>query len=119
MSLETAVAQQRQTHTNCLFVLGERKNEWRMARSRLKLEEYEIPPLSDAEIDRLLDFLTRERALGKMEPLDRQFQFAIVKEKHEKQLLVAMREATEGELFDVIIENEYRGISDASSPNTS
>lgn len=115
MSLETALAQQRQTKTNCLFILGERKNEWRMSRTRMKVEEYEIQPLSDAEIDRLLDFLTRERALGKLGELDRDFQFALVKKKHEQQLLVAMREATEGEFFDVIIENEYRGIEDANS----
>jgi tetratricopeptide (TPR) repeat protein len=117
--LETAVAQQRQTETNCLFILGERKNEWRMARSRLKLDEYEMQSLSDSEIDRLLDFLTREGALNKLAELDRDFQFAIVKEKHEKQLLVAMREATEGDLFDVIIENEYRGIGDENPPGTS
>jgi tetratricopeptide (TPR) repeat protein len=63
--------------------------------------------------------LTRERALGKLEELDRDFQFALVKKKHEQQLLVAMREATEGEFFDVIIENEYRGIEDTKSPHTS
>lgn len=119
LSLETALAQQRQTNTNCLFIIGERKNEWRMARTRMKVEEYEIQPLSDAEIDRLLDFLTRERALGKLGELDRDFQFALVKKKHEQQLLVAMREATEGEFFDVIIENEYRGIEDPRSPGSS
>jgi hypothetical protein len=119
MSLETALAQQRQTNTNCLFVLGERKNEWRMARSRMKVDEYEIQPLSDAEIGRLLDLLTREHALGQLEELDRDFQFAIVKEKHEKQLLVAMREATEGDLFDAIITNEYQGIGDVNSPKSS
>jgi hypothetical protein len=117
-SLSTALAQQKQAKANCLFVLGERKNEWRTARSRLKADEYEIQALSDAEINRLLDFLARERALNKLEHLDRAFQFDIVKKKHEKQLLVAMREATEGFGFDVIIENEYRGISDGSSPET-
>jgi len=115
-SLETALAQQRQTKTNCLFILGERKNEWRMARTKMKVEEYEIQPLSDPEINRLLDFLARERALGKLAELDRDFQFALVKKKHEQQLLVAMREATEGEFFDVIIENEYRGIEDSNAP---
>ena len=84
----------------------------------MKAEEYEIQPLSDAEIDRLLEFLARERALGKLEELSRDFQFAVVKGKHEKQLLVAMREATEGFGFDVIIENEYRGISDGRSAET-
>ena len=116
--LNTALAQQRQAKTNCLFILGERKNEWRSSRVRLRAAEYEIEPLSDGEINRLLDYLARERALNKLEHLDRAFQFSIVKEKHEKQLLVAMREATEGYGFDVIIENEYRGISDGSTPET-
>lgn len=95
---------------NCLVLLGERKNEWRMARIKARVNEFEILPLSDGEIDRLLDFLTRERALNKLGHLDREFQFAVIKEKHEKELLVAMREATEGDNFNAIIEDEYRGI---------
>jgi tetratricopeptide (TPR) repeat protein len=117
-SLNLCLSQLRLGRSMCLLVLGERKNEWRTARSRVRAEEYEIQPLSDKEIDRLLDFLTREHALGKLEELARDYQFAIVKEKHEKQLLVAMREATEGYGFDVIIENEYRGIADGKSPTT-
>jgi tetratricopeptide (TPR) repeat protein len=111
-ALQTALAQQKQTKTNCLFIAGERRNEWLTARTRPKAEEFDVPPLSDPEIERLLDFLTAEKALGEMEHLDRKFQFQIVKNRHEKQLLVAMREATAGEGvgFDVIIENEYRGI---------
>jgi hypothetical protein len=118
-ALSTALLQQRQTDNNCLFVFGERKNEWRLARSRMKVDEYELEALSDAEIDRLLDYLTKQNALGKLAELQRDFQFAIVKGKHEKQLLVAMREATEGMGFDVIIENEYRGVFDTESPEKS
>jgi tetratricopeptide (TPR) repeat protein len=103
-----------QSRTNCLFILGERKNEWRMVKARPRVNEVEILPLSDAEIERLLAFLTKERALGKLGELSQEFQFAVVKEKHEKQLLVVMREATEGENFDAIIEDEYRGIQDDS-----
>jgi hypothetical protein len=103
--------------SNCLFIVGERKNEWRMARIRARLNEYEIAPLSDAEIDRLLDYLTKEGALNKLGELDREYQFAVVKEKHEKQLLVVLREATEGDNFDAIIEDEYRGIPDVADGN--
>ena len=110
-ALATALSQVR---TNCLFILGERKNEWRMARIRARVNEFEILPLSDGEIDRLLDFLTKERALNKLAELERDFQFAVIKEKHEKELLVAMREATEGENFNAIIEDEYRGIQAVS-----
>ena len=110
-AIATALAQQ--SKSRCLFLLGERKNEWRMAKIRARVQEFEIAPLSDSEIDRLLDYLTRERALNKLGELDRDFQFAVIKEKHEKQLLVAMREATEGDNFDAIIESEYRGVQDA------
>jgi hypothetical protein len=75
--------------------------------------------LSDPEINRLLDFLTTEDALGEMKNLDRDFQFRIVKNKNEQELLVTMREAAAGDKmgFDSIIESEYRGIDDGQ-PNS-
>jgi tetratricopeptide (TPR) repeat protein/cold shock CspA family protein len=116
-SIQGALTQQRTTSTNCLFVLGERHNEWLSARARFRTEEFDVVSLSDGEINRLLDFLSAEGALGELEELDRSFQFSIVKNKHEQQLLVAMREATAGEGvgFDAIIENEYRGIDEGQS----
>ena len=36
-----------------------------------------------------------------------------IKAKHNKELLVALREATEGRAFDAIIEDEYRSIGSA------
>jgi tetratricopeptide (TPR) repeat protein/cold shock CspA family protein len=120
-SIQAALTQQRKTKTNCLFIIGLRRNEWLSPKTRFKAEEFEIYPLSDDEINRLLDFLGSENALGEMEPLDRSFQFAIVKNKHEKQLLVAMREAMAGEGvgFDSIIESEYRDIDVDKSPSIS
>jgi tetratricopeptide (TPR) repeat protein len=118
-SIQSALAQQRKTSSNCLFILGERRNEWLSAKARFHMEEFDVVPLSDGEINRLLDFLGSEGALGELKELDRSFQFNIVKNKHEQQLLVAMREATEGEGvgFDAIIENEYRGVDEGKSPS--
>jgi hypothetical protein len=118
-NIQTALAQRRATSTNCLFIIGERRNEWLSAKARFHAEEFDVVPLSDGEINRLLDFLGAEGALGELEELDRSFQFAIVKNKHEQQLLVAMREATAGEGvgFDAIIENEYRGVDGGESPS--
>jgi hypothetical protein len=115
--VQASLIQQRKTASNCMFVLGERRNEWLSASASFSPEEFDVEPLSDGEINRLLDFLSAEKALGELEELDRPFQFSIVKRKHEQQLLVAMREATAGEGvgFDAIIENEYRGIGDAQS----
>lgn len=120
-SVQAALTQQRKTDTNCLFILGIRRNEWLSPKTRFKAEEFEIEPLSDGEINRLLDFLAAEDSLGEMKELDRDFQFAIVKKKHEQQLLVAMREAMAGEGvgFDSIIEGEYRDVDVEKSPSIS
>jgi tetratricopeptide (TPR) repeat protein len=120
-SIQAALASQRTTSSNCLFIIGERRNEWLSAKPRFHVEEFDVVPLSDGEINRLLDFLAAEGALGELGELDRSFQFSIVKNKHEMQLLVAMREATAGEGvgFDAIIENEYRGIDEGQSPSLS
>ena len=108
----SSLSQQKKTDYNCLFVLGERRNEWLSSKLFQAGETFEIEPLSDGEINRLLDYLTAENALGELRELDRGFQFSIVKNKHEKQLLVAMREATAGAGvgFDAIIESEFFGI---------
>jgi tetratricopeptide (TPR) repeat protein len=94
-------------------LLGERLNEWRAARPRLHPTEFAVEALSDAEIHRLLVFLEQNGALGKLAELDSSLRYATVKNKHEKQLLVAMREVTEGKSFDAIIEDEYRSIASA------
>lgn len=119
--IQAVLAQQRHSKTNFLFIMGVRRNEWMSPKIRFKAKEFEIEPLSDPEINRLLDFLTTEGSLGEMEFLDREFQFTIVKNKHEKQLLVAMREAMAGEGvgFDSIIEGEYRSIDEENSPSVS
>lgn len=113
--LVSAVRRVRDIKKPACFLLGERINEWRQRRFRISPTELEIQPLSDAEIDRLLSYLERNSALNKLEHLEPKLRFAAVKEKHEQQLLVAMREATEGRAFDAIIEDEYRAISDERS----
>ncbi len=94
-----------------LFLLGERLNEWRQFPGSMYCDEYMIEPLSDPEIDRLLNFLEENNALNKIESLGRNLQFHAIKKNYNKELLVAMREATEGENFDAIIESEFRNIN--------
>jgi hypothetical protein len=76
-------------------------------RGKLNASEFVIEPLSDPEIWRLLAFLEKHGALNTLEHLTPELRFAAIKKKHEKQLLVAMREATEDRSFDAIIEDEY------------
>lgn len=94
------------------LLLGDRLNEWRQRRVSLRAREHLLEPLSDGEIDRLLGALSQNNALGRLEPLTPELRFAAVKTRNQKELLVTMREVTEGKAFDAIIEGEYRNIED-------
>jgi tetratricopeptide (TPR) repeat protein len=100
----------RESNIRAMFIIGGRNNEWHQCPNRPKLQEYPIGPLSDSEIDKLLSFLSKNSALSKLENLPYEMQFSIIKERHKKELLVVMSEATESTNFDAIIESEYRGI---------
>lgn len=93
-----------------MFMLGERLNEWRTAHTRVKASEFGVDSLSEAEIERLLDFLHAHSALNKLEHLTPELRKAAIREKHDRQLLVAMKEATEGAAFSAIIEDEFRSL---------
>jgi hypothetical protein len=108
--LRSVLQSLREQATTAMLILGERRNEWRQARIRLRPREYELDALSDEEINRLLDCLAKHGELDRLEHLDRPLQVAVVKSKHDKQLLVAMREATGDKNFDVILVDEYHGI---------
>lgn len=109
-TLSTLMHHLQDTGRPAMFVLGERLNEWRQEYQPVSGDEFQIEALSDPEITRLLDFLGRHHALNKLEGLTQDVQFATIKKLYNKELLVAMREATEGESFDAIIESEFRGI---------
>jgi len=94
------------------FLLGERSNEWRQARTSLGAVEFQVEPLSDGEIDRLIDSLERTSGLGKLADLTPALRVSVIKKRNQQELLVTMREVTEGKSFDAIIEDEFRGISD-------
>jgi len=98
-----------------LFVLGERLNEWRQSRGRVFGKEFIVEPLSDNEINSLLDYLTIHSQLNALQSLRRDIQFSVIKEKHKRDLLVVLRESTEGKDFDAILEDEFRGIADEVS----
>lgn len=94
------------------MLLSERTNEWRQCRPSIKPKEHVLEPLSDEEIWRLIDTLARAGSLGKLTDLGTELQFAAIQVRNQKQLLVTMREATEGKAFDAIIEDEFRQIKD-------
>jgi len=114
-TLSASIARLRGLNRAVMFVLGDRLNEWRQSSSTIRAKEFEIEPLSDPEIFRLLDFLSRHGELGVLEPLSGDLRFAVIKRKYKQELLVALREATEGRGFDAILEDECRGIADDQS----
>jgi hypothetical protein len=65
-SIQSALAQRKGANNNVLFFMGVRRNDWLSPKVRFKAKECEIDPLSDDEINRLLDFLNAENALDKL-----------------------------------------------------
>jgi tetratricopeptide (TPR) repeat protein len=95
------------------FLLGERLNEWRHgSRTGLNSVEFQVDPLSDREIDLLIDSLERTSGLGRLADLTPALRVSAIKKRNQQELLVTMREVTEGKSFDAIIEDEFRSIQD-------
>jgi len=110
--LQNTIARLRDAKRSAVFICGSRMNEWRQRIIRISGKEYEVDPLTDTEIEKLLDCLKENNELNKLEPLTRDLQRAVIREKHGKELLVVMREATEGNQFDAILEGEFYGIGE-------
>jgi tetratricopeptide (TPR) repeat protein len=66
-----------------------------------------VPNLQDREIEDLLAVLERENCLGTLLPKPRADRLRVLREKCNRQLLVAMIEATSDEEFSVKIADEY------------
>ena len=109
-ALDSAVRRLRTLQRPAMFIVGSRLNEWRQAGLSALGNEYELQDLSDPEIERLIAYLDKHDELGQLAPLSAALRTAAIRSKHGKQLLVAMREATEGPGFDAIIEDEFRNI---------
>ena len=114
-SIHTILNQLKNTEQPTFLVLGARLNEWRQSHGRLNVYEHMIEPLSDPEIDRLIDLLEENSAQGVLSNLSREMQFSAIKKQHGKELLVTLREVTEGKSFDAILESEYRGIGPSAA----
>jgi tetratricopeptide (TPR) repeat protein len=101
----------RDVRKRAMFLLGERLNEWRYARhGRASGREFVLEPLSDPEITRLLETLEANNELNKLTDLSHDFRVTAIKKNYQQELLVTLREATEGKAFDAILEDEFRSI---------
>lgn len=100
-----------------LSVVGaERDNEWSIYCEQLEpfvRQEFPVRYLNEQEIDELLGLLERHNALGLLKdssPEDRVYAFT---KSAERQLLVALHEATLGVPFEEIVVDEFRRIEPA------
>jgi hypothetical protein len=94
-----------------LLILSARTNRYDRycaeIRSITDVTEIAVPNLSSADIEALIQVLEKNNLLGHLRGMsdrDRRVEF---EKRAEKQILVAMREATEGRGFDQIIESEF------------
>jgi hypothetical protein len=94
-----------------LLVLAARTNRYDRycaeIRSVTDVTEIPIPHLSSGDIDALIDVLGRNNMLGHLRGMSDGARRAEFEKRAEKQILIAMREATEGKGFDQIIESEF------------
>ncbi|MFO7603806.1 MAG: SIR2 family protein [Gammaproteobacteria bacterium] len=93
--------------------LSARTNEWNIYGEDLDPDinyEVEARNLSENEIEGLLDKLSQHKCLGELERLSRPEQVNAFHLTAERQLLVALHEATSGKPFEEIVYNEYLNI---------
>jgi hypothetical protein len=81
-------------------------------------ELFEMPNLTGADCGRILDKLDAFGFLGALQGRTRGEQLREFLGRSKKQLLVAMKEATSGRGFDVIIANEYYSLADDATRRT-
>lgn len=92
---------------------GSRSNEWYAATHSLDkfvTKEYELRDLSEREIEALLCKLEEHKCLGHLAGLSTDEQKNLFRLSSERQLLVALHEATSGKPLEEILLDEYRNI---------
>jgi tetratricopeptide (TPR) repeat protein len=101
-----------------LTVIGtERNSEWNAISglfSSFLCQEFSVHYLSAAEVTGLIDLLTKHNALGLLADKTRPQQIDAFIKRAQRQLLVALHEATLGLPFQTILKDEYESIP---SPN--
>lgn len=97
-----------------VFIIADRGNRCAFFERKLAeefdVQAYKMPLLSGPDIDRILDKLTENGLLGKLQGISREAQRREFSVRAGKQLLVAMREATSGADFDAIIDGELQAL---------
>lgn len=98
-----------------VLVVASRTNDFDRQVTRLanagEVMQLFVPHLNRREIERVIAVLEHNRVLGKLSGMTTQQRIEAFEQRANKQILVAMREATTGHGFDEIIENEFAGLA--------
>lgn len=100
------------------LVFGARTNEWNIAEDvheQIITDDFELSDLSDREISQLLSRLKMHRCLGLLEALTEDERHDHFRLTAQRQLLVALHEATSGKTFEEIVLDEYTNLVPAEA----
>ncbi|KKN86489.1 hypothetical protein LCGC14_0268880 [marine sediment metagenome] len=113
-SIEALLKAVRQKNALVTIVAAERDNEWNIFAGRLaerwKPLEFRIGHLAPREIEDLVEILNKHDSLGLLSTQPRPQQIEAFQKRADRQLLVALHEATRGKAFEEIVHDEYLGI---------
>lgn len=96
------------------ILVGARSNEWNVAGQEFEAdlsELYELKDLTEREITDLVDKLEVHKSLGELQHLSKKARIEHFKNNLNKQLLVALHEATSGKPFEEIVFDEFKHIT--------
>lgn len=97
-----------------LLIIGaSRTSEWHLVKQEVFIEgskEYKLDKISDLEIGRILDKLEKNNALDRLALVNVAAREEIFKRSAERELIVALREATSNQGFDDIIASDFAEI---------
>ncbi len=94
-----------------ILIIASRTNDFDRRAARFSrsanIREFQIPRLNRGEIEQLISILDKNNLLGRLQGMTRQQRLKEFEERSNKQILIAMREATSGRGFDEILEDEF------------
>jgi len=118
--LSEFAARIRRSAANITVIAAARANEWADRAVQVPLPElqtYDLGPLTEGEINGLLAKLQQFGQLGALAAMQPDEQRRALRDRAERQLLVALREVTEGKGFEDIIRDEYNTIPSEEAIN--
>jgi tetratricopeptide (TPR) repeat protein len=113
-ALQNVIEKAKRDKIPVTIITTERHNIWNVEFDELKqyvTDTFQLKNLNRAEIVSILELLQRHNSLGHLSKKTLEERIADVEEKSDRQLLVALHEATSGRPFIDIIRDEFNSIS--------